>query len=346
MVVKCKCCNKEFTKIHSKNQVFCSKECKIKHQKDNSAKIIKVCPVCEEPFETYPSANHKFCSVKCSAKGKKKKVKGLKRKPNTLEQNEAIKKRTENYYKITPLETLQKRWTNISIANKVHLTSEEVLKLEEVLTLGYIRDKVLLMKAAQITNKSYKALNNYISENPEWIKQFKKMPGGGLDWKIQSLLPAQFKEMLKDLKEQTIIFVKNKWGIGEKPQVRLRKFYNITNKYNIDKKESRPESIIRGILESLNIKFKREVYLCRRFRGDFLVGRKVIEIHGDYWHGNPLIYTKDSDLNDTQWTVKMNDTFKREWLINNDYEVLCIWEKELNEINFVKQKIKDYLCIS
>lgn len=314
---------------------FCCKECRKEYSKQ--FKTTKNCEFCNKLFEFYSNHPKKYCSNECYHKAPKKE--------KTIEQREAIKKRTEDYYKITPLEILEKRWNNIGKANKVYLTPEELFRLEEVLKLGYIRDKNLLFKAAKIEGKSYKAMNNHMTDNPNWIKQFKMLPGGGLDWQIQSLNPEEFKQLLLDLGKHTIGYIKEKWGIGEKPQNRLRKFYNIHKKYRINYKESRPEAIVRGILEELNVLFIREKYVCRRFVADFLIGNKVIEVQGDYWHGNPEVYTDQEKLNDIQWANKMNDSFKREWLIRNNYEVLYIWEKELDNIKFVEEKIKDYLCI-
>lgn len=334
MIVNCKNCNKEIKNKWGKT--FCCKECRNEYSKQ--FKIILICEQCNSQFTWWKNAKiKKFCSTECYHKTPKKKL-SKEAKKNQI-------KGAKNYYKNTSIEILQKRWDKIGESKKVHLTNEEILRIEEILKLGYIRDKNLLLKLAKIENKSYKALNNYIKSNPEWIKQFKRIPGGGLDWKIQSLEPIKFLELLEDLKNQTIKFVKEKWEIGEKTQVRLRKFYNLANKYNLDKKESRPESIIRNILKELQIEFEREKYLCRRFRVDFVINRKVIEVQGDYWHANPSTYKNDDKLSNDQWSNKINDLFKKDWLLNNDYEILYIWEEELENIDIVKQKIKDYLCI-
>jgi hypothetical protein len=343
MIKNCKICDIQF-KPYTKSTNFCSNKCASEYRKSNyvSLKITKVCLVCKKNFETFPSANNIFCSRNCSAKGRKPKKSGYKVSVlKTEEQIKRIKERTLKYYQETSKEILEKRWENISKANKVHLTNEDVLKLEEVLVLGYVKDKKLIMKAANIVDKSYKALNNYINENLEWWKNFKFFKGQ-LDWKVQNLKPTQFKELLQDLYYFNTTFVQNKWDIGEKTQTRLRKFYNITNEYGINKKETRIEAIIRNILKELTVDFEREKYLCRRFRVDFLIGKKVIEVNGDYWHGNPLIY-KYEKLDKYQWTTFYNDIFKKEWLQLNGYDILYIWESELVDLNAIQEKIKNFI---
>ncbi len=226
----CEICNKHF-KAHYKKQKFCSNQCASKYRKSNylSTKIEKICPVCKKIFESYPTNNRIFCGRTCSVKGRKPKKSGYKISvPRTKEQTKVIKERTLKYYQDTPIEILERRWENISKANKVHLTEEDILKLEEILSIGYVKDKKILFKVAGITDKSYKALNNYIRDNPEWWNSFNFFKGQ-LDWKVQNLKPNEFKQLLQDLYYFNINFVQNKWNIGEKTQVRLRKFYNITN---------------------------------------------------------------------------------------------------------------------
>lgn len=62
---------------------------------------------------------------------------------------------------------------------------------------------------------------------------------------------------------------------------------------------------------------------------DFLVGRVVVETHGDYWHGNPAVY--QGELDKVQKAAVRRDKAKRTYLTNRGYTVLEIWEKDLRE---------------
>lgn len=62
--------------------------------------------------------------------------------------------------------------------------------------------------------------------------------------------------------------------------------------------------------------------------------KKVIEFFGDYWHGNPDLYSEDYKIrgkaDDAQelWGL---DKFRIENIINSSYEVLVIWEKDYKD---------------
>jgi G:T-mismatch repair DNA endonuclease (very short patch repair protein) len=84
-----------------------------------------------------------------------------------------------------------------------------------------------------------------------------------------------------------------------------------------------------------------------KYRVDgLIVGSKtVIEILGDFWHGNPELY-KPHDLNSTTKTTYgelLNSTFQRfVTLVNLGYKVRYVWEKDILE-NQQKNKCVDYL---
>ena len=65
----------------------------------------------------------------------------------------------------------------------------------------------------------------------------------------------------------------------------------------------------------------------------------MIEIQGDYWHGNPLVF-KEEKLNKIQLKNKLNDINKKNWIIENGYLFEEIWEKDINE---TPKKVKEKL---
>ncbi len=330
MWFNCLNCKVDF-KSYNKNRNFCCTKCSGEYKKKNniSIKQNKICPICNTEFLEYPSNDRKFCSIKCSIKGKSPKKSGYKvNVVKTESQIKALKERTLQYYKDTPKEVLEKRWKNIGKANEVHLTEEEIKRLEEYLELGYIKDKKMLMTSANIP-KSYKALNNYIRDNPMWWENFNLFKGQ-LDWKIQKLKPYQFKELLRDLKVKSHTLIKDKWGIGGKTEKRLRTFYNIDISYRKGYGQTYPEKVVETLLSELNIDYIKEVtFKSGRFRVDFLLQNKtIIEVNGDYWHSNPKLY-KYETFTDDQYKNYYNDMFKKDWFTLNGFNILYVWEYDI-----------------
>ena len=57
--------------------------------------------------------------------------------------------------------------------------------------------------------------------------------------------------------------------------------------------------------------------------------RLLIEVNGDYWHGNPLKYDR-KDLNRLQLRNYKRDKRKLALALNHGYNVIYIWENDLN----------------
>jgi very-short-patch-repair endonuclease len=69
----------------------------------------------------------------------------------------------------------------------------------------------------------------------------------------------------------------------------------------------------------------------------------AIEIDGDYWHGNPLIYKQ---LSSRQRAKQAKDKSKTTYLINRNWKVLRFWEYDIKHnlelcVNSILQNIKD-----
>jgi len=80
-------------------------------------------------------------------------------------------------------------------------------------------------------------------------------------------------------------------------------------------------------------------------RVDFLYGKKIIEYYGDYWHGNPKIYTgnemiRKKKVND----VWLHDSKKVRDLEDNDYTVMIVWENDyISSPVEILQKCRDFI---
>lgn len=81
---------------------------------------------------------------------------------------------------------------------------------------------------------------------------------------------------------------------------------------------------------------------------DFLITGTniIIEVNGDFWHANPMIYSENDVLNFPNNPVKAIDLWKKDNINNvyaksNGYEVITLWEHDIN--NKSKEEIQIYL---
>ncbi len=146
--------------------------------------------------------------------------------------------------------------------------------------------------------------------------------------------------------------VKNKISVG------IKKYWNNLSEFEYNKRKIKlreewikkrdkyceidtiPEKITEKLLIELNIKYiKKEnigFYNC-----DFVINNKVIEVQGDYWHANPIIYENRDKIQEKNY---IRDKRKVKYLNNLGYNVLLLWEYDLkNNIIDCKSKIKKFI---
>lgn len=75
--------------------------------------------------------------------------------------------------------------------------------------------------------------------------------------------------------------------------------------------------------------------------------RILIEVDGDYWHGNPKMYNRDGSngkrkLNEIQLGKIEQDKEKTKWAISRGFTLIRIWEEEVNNGTF-KKKLNSYI---
>jgi very-short-patch-repair endonuclease len=164
---------------------------------------------------------------------------------------------------------------------------------------------------------------------------------------------------VKDRYKVSNVFQLN--SIKEKSKISLFKKYGVYNTAELpffqrnNGRRSKIQILVENYLDECNIFF--EVEIGKKFRKfnnvfnkiyspvvDILIESKkiIIEIYGDKWHANPLIY-KDSDLIET-WSGKLfaseirkKDLERKKHLESFGYKVIEIWEKDIRR-NFGKVK--------
>ena len=89
------------------------------------------------------------------------------------------------------------------------------------------------------------------------------------------------------------------------------------------------EDFARDFLDKLNLEYtyQFEAKDIGRFF-DFYVQGVLIEIDGDYYHSNPLLY-EDKDLNRMQRKNKKVDEYKNTWALTHGFPILRIWENDI-----------------
>lgn len=105
------------------------------------------------------------------------------------------------------------------------------------------------------------------------------------------------------------------------------------------------EQKIKNILDAYKVTYRFNIKLGPdfNFKADFVINKIVIEVHGNYWHGNPAVYEHPNEM---QRTAIEKDRIKKEYFESLGYTVYEIWETEIEyDINKIKLFIKKILNI-
>lgn len=155
-------------------------------------------------------------------------------------------------------------------------------------------------------------------------------------------------------------------NVFQRPEVKQKIQQTIYEKYG---DEDPRRALTRGskvyskihkqIVELLNIKYPQlKVKIEKKIKGQnryfffdiFINPNIIIEVNGDYWHGNPKIY-KENDIilkgSSNEYTVKEKwekDNNKINIAKELGYKILIVWEKDIKEnMQQVERNIHNYL---
>jgi len=125
---------------------------------------------------------------------------------------------------------------------------------------------------------------------------------------------------------------------------RLSAKRSIDRLINSDKKYSltQPQSITNDILDKLGIDYENE-YDCKYYLLDnYLLNHNLaIEVHGNFFHCNPLLNLKNNRESRIIGKDKAKHTYIKKFL---NFEILYLWELDLNKNpNMCEELIKKYL---
>jgi G:T-mismatch repair DNA endonuclease (very short patch repair protein)/glutathione peroxidase-family protein len=108
-----------------------------------------------------------------------------------------------------------------------------------------------------------------------------------------------------------------------------------------------PHQIICDLLDNFGIVYEIEKHIKPYFVDIFIKPNKIIEVYGDYWHGNPKFYEEGSELNLPTGKIKVEEKWekdknRKEYLQEQGYKILTIWEDDIkNDLESIEQIIKD-----
>lgn len=293
-----------------------------------------VCQYCGVNFKNY-NGKRKFCSKECynsSRKGVKRPEHGEKIRKIMLAKNET--------YKGT------KRAENISKAHKKEgLTIEQTNKIiEGIEKYYYVKNPEILLKKIGLWDElrgglRQDTITNLIKNHNTFFKGQEYFP-----LHIQKKSREEIDDILKESQYVPWDELIKAHSISFKEYLNLLKKHGI-NKYEAKRlkinRQTKPEKIVQSILDKYNIDYEREKYIKHRtFRCDFVVDNKyIIEVEGDYWHGNPRLFD-EKDLNYVQKDRVWRDKNKFEYALNNNYNIIEIWEMDIyNKIEKVQDMI-------
>jgi very-short-patch-repair endonuclease len=136
---------------------------------------------------------------------------------------------------------------------------------------------------------------------------------------------------LKQKSENNEQYIKNRQKAGK-----------ISTQCQSKYKMNKIEKLVQDELKKLNIKFEYSVILGN-YQFDFGNKEKriLIEVQGDYWHGNKKLYQY---LNHVQACNVQRDKLKEQFAIDNKFKLITIWEQDILNNNFTNflAEIKEF----
>lgn len=153
----------------------------------------------------------------------------------------------------------------------------------------------------------------------------------------------QFKVVKYDIENRNNLFCSPECYWEHRANTYVENYYSTD--LNDHRKETLPEKLVREWLEKNNIEFRQEMGFLRKYYIDFYLPQyKVfLEVYGDYWHVNPVIYGENLKPLTSHQIGKVEYDLQRVKEIEGyGYPVLIIWEKEVHEnIDLYMGKIID-----
>lgn len=167
-----------------------------------------------------------------------------------------------------------------------------------------------------------------------------------IDYKTGKKLLAYLKLQIHPREIQKRLGIKNKtfWGSARK-LTQIHDFVYAPKHLSPRSGQTKIEKMISDHLDEMNVEYDAE-YSFGRFFYDFHIKNTglFIEVNGDYWHANPLIYPNKDLWTQVQKSNVRRDHYKRRFAREGGFYVLYIWENDLKtDIKLVTNILEKYI---
>lgn len=148
--------------------------------------------------------------------------------------------------------------------------------------------------------------------------------------------PETLEKMSKAFKGKSFV---ERYG-KKKARVMIEKIKLARSFQIFPKEDTKIEVKIQGFLEELGIEYIKHYYvkeIKEKYRCDIFIpsSKLVLEMDGDFWHGNPYIYSK-KQLSEKQKDQKIRDKLRTDQMIQKGFKVIRLWEKDIKNLDIIK----------
>lgn len=312
--VKCANCNKDLLRWEGNKNYYCDKKCKAEHQK-----------IYRNGYRHSEETKHKIAigNSKPLSEERKKHISITRRKLNDIP--------IESYPEM--IELLRKPYYSFKLISK-----HTGFKMNRIREFANNSTNADILNANAIRFKGYFNNNKFLSDKSK------------LDWFAENVDKLSRKEMRG-------LFGSSPNGVWVKKY--FNKLYKPT-KYEFHKGKTLPEIKIEEFLIANNIVYEYNypirVFDLNNNPAEYSIDFYIfinnchifIEVQGDFWHGNPLIFNDYNKLHGSQKSNINRDKRKKAQIYSayKNLKYYEVWEYDIN--NNTEQLIKfknDILCI-
>lgn len=220
-----------------------------------------------------------------------------------------------------------KRPYRSSFLNKKYICQSCVVKGENNPFYGKTHSHEFRTKISNINkNHKYWVGKTHSKEAKEKLSKFGKTLIGKNN-------PFYGKTHSSETKEKLRISSK-KWALNNPEKMSSRGIKSIEKQ--LEGRKTIPEKLVEDELKRRKWKFKYSKIIKDVGQFDFHLDSSILlEVHGDYWHANPLFYgDKLKPLNDRQKYKISRDKEKKEKVECMGFKLYSIWENDIKNNNF------------
>jgi endogenous inhibitor of DNA gyrase (YacG/DUF329 family)/very-short-patch-repair endonuclease len=316
---KCVVCGKE-----TNNKTFCSKQCQGIDFKNKQRK----CPICGKS-----TTNKVYCSEKCqweSQRGRDDEKWEIIKCLNCYTEIKKLKTRKNNFYcsrKCKKTYEFNNKLGLFNPENRVLNISDETKQKHSKITKELWKSEEHKKRVKDGQLKKYKELGYWFGTDEESKRKRRKTCLNRYGNEVYGFNIKENRENSEKICLEK--YGKHSWEISQKSKG-CSKIEKIVENFLVLNKIA--------FLKQFKIYYDEKKYKYKIFDFFLIDKRILIEVDGDYWHGNPFFF---KNPNNTQKNAIENDIFKNNLAEKNNYKLLRYWENEIYLDGFECKLIND-----